>query len=230
MAPRGEIPKGFTLVEAAVALAVVVILAGLAIPLVIKNLEDSRVTRARNDLQVIAGAVATLLKDTGTRPMNDCPGEFGTGEGDAYFFSNLEGLSCADLNVSTRYGASESARWMVFRMLLGGRNVVTGAMWPNPSEMFYGVGTSLNARTEVGWKGPYLGLDMCAKRDPWGGRYYILGLNENGQRTGSPIWVVSAGPDHRIQLSVNPAPASATLPKTWTYTGYSQDDLALRVH
>ena len=66
--------QGFTLIEAAVAIAVVAILSGIIVPLVVKNLQDSQVARAKNDVQVIAGAVASQIKDTGGRPAHAGPG------------------------------------------------------------------------------------------------------------------------------------------------------------
>ena len=60
--------RGFTLIEAAVAIAVVAILSGIVIPLVVKNMRDSQIARAKNDVQVIAAAIAAQLKDTGVRP------------------------------------------------------------------------------------------------------------------------------------------------------------------
>lgn len=60
--------NGFTLIEAAVAIAVIAILSGIIVPLVVKNIRDSQQARAKNDVQVIAAALASQLKDTGNRP------------------------------------------------------------------------------------------------------------------------------------------------------------------
>lgn len=222
---------GFTLVEAAVALSVVFILSGIFVPLVVRNLQDARITRARNDLQLIAAAVASQYKDTGTRPMNNVNGNFGTGEADYYFFSEQSGIQCGDLRRAWPYiGDTENNPWQTFLMLFAGLDTSTFLPWPNASELFFGEGTTVNKYREFSWKGPYLALDACRKKDPWGGRYYVLGYNANGQLNNTPIWVISCGPDHRINTTNNPVATSLGLPKFWTYTGLSADDVAVRVN
>lgn len=223
--------RGFTLVEAAVAIAVVAILAGIVVPLAVRGMRDAQVGRARNDLQVIAGAVAAQLKDTGVRPNNNVNGNFGTGEGDSYFFSTQSGVVCSDLQRSWPYlGDTENNPWQTFLMLFGGLDTTSLQPWPNPSQLFFGESTLRNKDSEFAWKGPYLAVDACQKTDPWGGRYYILGYNANGQARGTPIWVISAGPDHRINTAMNPVATSQGLPLVWTFTGLSEDDLAVRVN
>jgi prepilin-type N-terminal cleavage/methylation domain-containing protein len=227
----GRRPRGFTLVEAVVAVAVAVILAGTLIPLAVNTLRSSQVTRARNDIQVVASALASQLKDTGVRPTSNVNGAFGTGEGDSYFFSTQAGIICPDLRRNWSYGGdTENNPWQVFLMLFGGLDTDTLSPWPNATQLFYGETTTRNRYTEFAWKGPYLGIDACQKTDPWGGRYYILGYNANGQTFNTPIWVISAGPDHRIQTSVNPVATSQGLPKVWTLVGLSADDIAVRVN
>jgi len=82
--------RGFTLAEAALAIGVVAILAGIIVPLVLKALQDARYARARNDIQVIVAAIASQLKDTGGRPVADGGVQVGRADGslDAPWFSD----------------------------------------------------------------------------------------------------------------------------------------------
>lgn len=231
MSPMEASCAGFTLVEAATAIAVIVILSGIVAPLVARNISSAQVSRARSDIQLIAAVISSQIKDTGTRPMNNVNGNFGTGEGDYYFFSDQAGIPCQDLRRSWPYlGDTENNPWQSFLMLFGGLDTSTLQPWPNPSDLFFGEGTPVNRYREFAWKGPYLALDSCRKLDPWGGRYYILGYNQNGQLGNTPIWVISCGPDHRIATGSNPVSTSAGLPSTWTTAGYSADDLAVRAN
>jgi len=60
--------KGFTLIEMVVVLSVVAILAAILTPTIVKNIKDAKITRARNEVQVIGGALASFYKDLGSWP------------------------------------------------------------------------------------------------------------------------------------------------------------------
>jgi len=60
--------KGFTLIEMVVVLAVVAILAAILVPTIAKNIQDANISRAQNETQVIAGAIASFYKDLGRWP------------------------------------------------------------------------------------------------------------------------------------------------------------------
>jgi len=60
--------KGFTLIEMVVVLAVVAILAAILVPTIAKNIQDANITRAQNETQVIAAAIASFYKDLGRWP------------------------------------------------------------------------------------------------------------------------------------------------------------------
>ncbi len=218
--------QGFTLIEAAVAIAVVAILSGIVVPLVVKNLNDSRVARAKNDIQVIAAAIASQLKDTARRP--NAAGPTGsTGVGSAVWASGPASTALYPTGV-TATGAGNN-----LTSLFGNAGTVLATQ-----TMFFGAGSGVTVASEFGYKGPYLGTDVTAKLDPWGSRYVILGYNGTGQTSGTvnPIWVVCAGPDTAI-LPANfnggngPIPVGGA-PVTWTQTAgsVSVDDLIVRVN
>jgi prepilin-type N-terminal cleavage/methylation domain-containing protein len=217
--------KGFTLVEAAVAIGVVAILSGIIIPLVLKSIRDARNAQARNDINVIAAAIASQLKDTGTRP---------------------RAAGGAALNNATGAGI---ARWSTPGTLPGVVTAAGGAGAALPptgtntlENLFSHPGHSGNPlfgivadpADEFQYKGPYLGTDSARKLDPWGRAYLVFGYNERGQTNGGAIWVVSAG-EARTILDVNlPAPPAAgggpVGPDAWSYAAGSTTNIAVRVN
>jgi prepilin-type N-terminal cleavage/methylation domain-containing protein len=212
--------QGFTLIEAAVAIAVVAILSGIVVPLVVKNLDDSRRARAANDIQVIAAAIASQLKDTANRP-NAAGGPGGSsGAGNLFWASGPAGATSYPVGV-----AAGNANNLFTNLFSTPASPATGqALFNLPN-----LGAAANAGQEWAYKGPYLGSDVAAKLDPWGTRYLIIGYNNTGQTSNPPqsIWVVCAGPDRTIS-----AANSLTVPPAngWTKTTTSVDDIVVRVN
>jgi general secretion pathway protein G len=60
--------RGFTVIEMAVVMALVLVLAGLAIPRFVKIRQESHLKRAQSELQLISQAVLQLAWDTGKWP------------------------------------------------------------------------------------------------------------------------------------------------------------------
>ncbi|MBI3130572.1 MAG: prepilin-type N-terminal cleavage/methylation domain-containing protein [Acidobacteria bacterium] len=210
--------QGFTLIEAAVAIAVVAILSGIVVPLVVKNLDDSRRARAANDIQVIAAAIASQLKDTANRPsVGGGPGG-ASGAGNLFWASGPAGATSYPVGVAA--GNANNLFTNLFSTAASPANAQVMFALPN-------LGAAANAGQEFAYKGPYLGSDVAAKTDPWGTRYLIIGYNQNGQNTNGAIWVVCAGPNKTIS-AVN----SLTNPPVngWTKTTTSVDDIVVRVN
>ncbi|BDU72201.1 prepilin-type N-terminal cleavage/methylation domain-containing protein [Mesoterricola silvestris] len=226
--------KGFTLVEAAVAIGVVAVLSGIIIPLVLKSMRDAKMARARNDLMVIAGALAHQMKDTGTRPRAAVAGGGPSGAGDAVWYT--EGRIP---EVAAAAGAAAAA--LPARGFNTLENLLSVAVHDVLGNALFGFPARV-AGDEFGYKGPYLAADAARRTDPWGNAYVILGYNANGQASGGPIWVVSAG-EGRTILDVNLVLAGGvarpgavggaypgTYPTNWNYNGQSETNLAVRVN
>jgi len=222
--------QGFTLIEAAVAIAVVAILSGIIVPLVLKNLRDSQVARARNDVQVIAAAVASQIKDTGRRP-TAAGGPGGcVGAGNAAWYSGPGAIvaggaaSLTPVNVALAGGANNS-----FTNLFATAPV---AAVPDPAQvLFFGAagGAVITSGSEFAYKGPYLATNVANTLDPWGRRYVITGYNATQAGVNGPIFVFSAGPDGTI-LAANWGAGVGPVGGLWATTTTSIDDIVTRVN
>jgi len=62
--------KGFTLIEVIVVAAIIAILAGILVPMILKEIDESRITRAAGDIRSISSAIIVLKKDTGQWPVS----------------------------------------------------------------------------------------------------------------------------------------------------------------
>jgi general secretion pathway protein G len=61
---------GFTLVEVIVVAGIIAILAGILVPLILKEIDEARITRAYADIRTISTAMLVLKKDTGSWPVS----------------------------------------------------------------------------------------------------------------------------------------------------------------
>jgi len=204
--------KGFTLVEAAVAIGIVAILSGIIIPLVMKNLNDAKFARARNDINVIVAAIVSQQKDMGRRP--NAAGGPGTSDGTGDNYWHSAGTAPTVTNAATALGARNVAANSF-------ANLFTQPSGNADAMTLFAVPAALGAEHQ--YRGPYLGTDMANKTDPWGRAYIILGYNATGQLTGGPIWVMSAGPSGLINAANIPANGNACAAE-WTQPGGAQAD------
>lgn len=86
--------KGFTLIEVIVVAGIIAILAGILVPLIFKEINESRVTRASADIRSISTAMIVLNKDVATWPVRDatCNANVTLLIGDGNLPGNLAGL------------------------------------------------------------------------------------------------------------------------------------------
>lgn len=210
-------PSGFTLIEAAVAIAVVAILSGIVVPLVIKNIQDSQLARAKNDVQVIAAAVASQLKDTGARP-STAVSSWADGSGSKTWAST----AAATVGGVTLTSATPNTFTNLFC------TAATSSV-DNPQKLFFGATTTNTKNSEFAYKGPYLANDVAAKTDPWGNPYIIFGYSGTNAANNGPIWVVSAGPNGLLSSGTTTI-AGLEAATTWPTDTNAIDDIVVRVN
>jgi general secretion pathway protein G len=63
--------RGFTLIEVIVVAGIIAVLAGILVPLIFKEIDEARYTRASADIRAISSAILVLKKDTGKWPNLD---------------------------------------------------------------------------------------------------------------------------------------------------------------
>lgn len=63
--------SGFTLVEVIVVAGIIAILAGILVPLILKEIDESRISRAVADIRSISSALIVFKKDNGPWPTLD---------------------------------------------------------------------------------------------------------------------------------------------------------------
>ena len=90
--------RGFTLIEAVVIVTILVLLAGVLIPIVSNELSSARTTRAQTDMKILAEAFNRYFAHTGSWPSNSVWNPNNTSS------EALQGLPCLYTNVYNRPG------------------------------------------------------------------------------------------------------------------------------
>lgn len=63
--------RGFTLIEVIVVAAIIAILAGILVPMIFSQIDESRISRATGDTKSIMTSILALKKDTGKWPISN---------------------------------------------------------------------------------------------------------------------------------------------------------------
>lgn len=182
--------RGFTLVEVIVVLSVVLLLTGIAVPMLSSYMEDGRRARAEAECRVLGAALTSFYKDVGVFPSRNSSGTSGT------CYVLLTGTSTpttspwnARHNWIT-WGMSSTQGDLLNNHLLQNRpQGTTGAAYPTTGSMR--------------WRGPY--VNGGSPLDPWGRPYVVnvvAGWSTNATNY-KRLWVISAGPDGVFNTSAN---------------------------
>jgi general secretion pathway protein G len=167
--------RGFTLIEVIVVAAIIAILAGILVPLIFAQIDESKITRAQADIKGIQTAILTFRKDTGQWPNRDSD----TTTGALILKSNGED--------ATSIAAGWDTSRTVFMDDLMVTNGIANAGWYPKKTNGQG----------IGWAGPYA---TSFGADPWGHSYYV-NVKDLGT-SGATIFIISAGADGVIDTAL----------------------------
>jgi general secretion pathway protein G len=180
--------KGFTLIELAVVLAIIAVLAAVLTPMVTGYLDQARTARAQADVRTIADAVKLYYRDTGRYPVYTSS---------ANYTSDTTG---AIREIATSAGSTPTAGsgWT-----LSGTTLATTSLELYLNNDYTSVGTG--AFPKAGFRGPYVGT---VDSDPWANKYLLNATNLVRSST-SHAYVLSAGPNGTVETTRDVATTSA---------------------
>lgn len=175
--------KGFTLIELAVVLAIIAVLAAVLTPMVINYLDQARVSRATADAKTIAQAVQLYRKDVGFYPVYNSSTNAALGTTDYNLLvGGLTGTTTATKPTYTGGGWST---------LFGG---TAGDIVTVLNTVPTGLSTNDKNPGKTSFRGPYIGaLDT----DPWGNPYIVANMTGANH-----AFVISAGPNGNLDTAV----------------------------
>ncbi|MCB9878158.1 MAG: prepilin-type N-terminal cleavage/methylation domain-containing protein [Planctomycetes bacterium] len=173
---------GFTLVEVIVVLSVILLLTGIAVPMLSSYMEDGRRARAESEVKTIGAAVMSMYKDVGVYPARNGSGT-----------NNFLYVLYTGPTALTSNPWSANHQWSNWA-----RNAQRGDQLNNHLLVNTPKGSGAGAYATTGsmrWRGPY--SPGTTPLDPWGRPYIInviSGWNTNATNY-KRMWVVSAGPN-----------------------------------
>ncbi len=182
--------KGFTLIELAVVLAVIAILAGILTPLVTSYLDQARGGRAQADLKTIADAVKLYQRDTGRYPIYDNSTDYTNDHsGGKAVIAGSGGVVPVDGAGPNSWSLSGQLATTSLELYLNNNySSVTGSSFPKAT-----------------FNGPYIAtLDS----DPWGTKY-LLTAGDLTRSSTNHAYVLTAGPNGTIDTPRDVATTAA---------------------
>ena len=189
-AERQSSQRGFTLVEVIVVLSVVLLLTGIAVPMLSSYMEDGRRARAEAETKVIGAAVMSFYNHLGVYPARNSGGT------NNHLYALLTGPTTPTTNPWT--AGHNFATW--------GMGGARGDLLDNHLLRNQPQGSPAAAYAITGsmrWRGPY--VNGTTPLDPWGRPYVV---NVISGHSVAPVnfrrlWVISAGPNGRFDTSAN---------------------------
>lgn len=227
----GASEHGLSLVEVTIMLVILLILAGILIPVMSDSVNSARSVRARNDLSQLAVSIVNFQRDVGPLLLDGGPPRR-LQASTASIRPVRTLVSAGDLPLITDRVPVETVQTLLVNpaMSLDGRSVEP---WINQKDTdLVDNHLRINGRgypeatggPGTGWNGPYLTKELAG--DPWGNAYII----NSGFLRGLPpsvshcsrcaVFVISAGPNGLLETPFQQPIANAQV---------FGDDLAVRI-
>jgi general secretion pathway protein G len=169
--------RGFTLIEVIVVAAIIAILAGILVPMIFNQIDESKKTKALGECKTIQSAMMLFYKDLGQWPNDNTP----TGTAPYTMPTTLASVP------------------LVGNSLVASNIPIISTFDDNlPGSMADYLSTNVPKFDTKIWKGPYLPNTTLV--DPWG-KAYLINSGDLFDRNRT-VWVVSGGPDGIVQSSV----------------------------
>ncbi|MEO6593771.1 MAG: type II secretion system protein GspG [Planctomycetota bacterium] len=187
--------RGFTLVEVIVVLSVVLLLTGIAVPMLSGYMEDGRRAKAEAEVKVVATAVSSFYKDVGTYPTRNSAGTTNT------MYSLFTGPTMPTTNPW-----AGGHQWITWGMSANRGDLLNNQMLTNTPQGAAGAAYPTTGTNR--WRGPYLA--GSSPLDPWGRPYVInviSGFFSNATNY-KRLFVMSAGPNGRIETTATATAAT----------------------
>jgi prepilin-type N-terminal cleavage/methylation domain-containing protein len=207
--PRAVDARGFTLVEVIVVLSVVLLLTGIAVPMLSSYMEDGRRARAEAECKVIGASLTSFYKDLGVFPARNSGGT-----------NNVVQVLLSSATRPTINPFNGTHTWITAGMSATTGDVLNNHLGVNRPQGATGAAVIYPTTGNMRWRGPYQNGD--APLDPWG-RPYVINVQSgwsNNATNFKRLWVLSAGPDGLI--NTNQAATATTNP--------AGDDIAFLVY
>ena len=169
--------KGFTLIELAVVLAIIAVLAAVLTPMVTGYLDQARTARAQADVRTIADAIKLYNRDTGRWPITYTGGTVGN-------------ATSPELATSTGNLPTAGSGWTSTAVSTG-----TTSLELFLSNDYTGVGSAAFPKT--GFRGPYI---HTVDSDPWGNKY-LVNATDLASASTSHAYVICAGPNGTLETT-----------------------------
>lgn len=170
--------KGFTLIELAVVLAIIAVLAAVLTPMVTGYLDQARLARAQADVRTIADSIKLYQRDTGRWPV--------------FNSSTISGASASnEIGTSSGNNPTGGSGWTSTNVSLGNTSL---ELYLNND--YTGVGTA--SFPKAGFRGPYI---RTVDSDPWGNKYLINATDFTVANSANHTYVISAGPNGTLETT-----------------------------
>lgn len=175
--------RGFTLLEMAAVLGIIVVLLGVLVPMLFKYIEDARTSRAERDVNTIGDAVNQFNSQLGVPP------GWATGTALTADSPFVDLLITSPGEMPATSGA-DAAEWA-----LGSRTEDTDGGFDFLEDHLQTNAPAYATTGRFRWRGPYL---EAIKEDPWGHKYLVNIEFAKPGAARNAVFVLSAGPDGTV--------------------------------